>query len=83
MERQLPYPIFSPTRAIRLPRVCDLTGASRPTIWRWVREDSDFPKPFSLSAGIAVVVDWQTYADRVSAAIANAPRVIGGDDATD
>ena len=55
--------IPAPSRAIRLPRVCDLTGASRPTIWRWVRDDRTFPKPFSLSAGItawdeAEVIAW-------------------------
>ena len=43
-----------PTRAIRLDRVCDLTGASRSTIWRRVLDDPDFPKPFKLSAGITV-----------------------------
>jgi predicted DNA-binding transcriptional regulator AlpA len=42
------------TRAIRLDRVCDLTGASRSTIWRRVLDDRDFPKPFKLSAGITV-----------------------------
>lgn len=58
-----PNQILAPSRAIRLPRVCDLTGASRPTIWRWVRADASFPKPFSLSVGItawdeAEVVAW-------------------------
>lgn len=42
------------TRAIRLNGVCDLTGASRSTIWRRVLDDPDFPKPFKLSAGITV-----------------------------
>jgi prophage regulatory protein len=39
-------------RAIRLPDVMRLTGASRPTIWRWVRADPSFPKPFHLSPAI-------------------------------
>jgi len=39
-------------RAIRLPAVCALTGVSRTTVWRWVREDPDFPKPFRLSAAV-------------------------------
>ncbi len=39
-------------RAIRLPAVCDLTGASRGTIWRWVKEDPSFPKPFHLSPAV-------------------------------
>lgn len=43
----------SPTvRAIRLPEVMRLTGASRPTIWRWVHADPLFPKPFHLSPAI-------------------------------
>lgn len=40
------------TRAIRLPRVCDLTGASRATLWRWAKMDPTFPKPFHLSPAI-------------------------------
>ena len=42
------------TRAIRLDRVCDLTGVSRATIWRRVLDDPAFPKPFKLSEGITV-----------------------------
>jgi predicted DNA-binding transcriptional regulator AlpA len=54
---------FTPSRAVRLPRVCDLTGASRPTIWRWVKTDPFFPKPFALSAGVTCwdeceILDW-------------------------
>jgi predicted DNA-binding transcriptional regulator AlpA len=50
-------------RAVRLPRVCDLTGASRSTVWRWVNRDHDFPKPFQLSAAITCwdegeILDW-------------------------
>ena len=63
MESSSSNQLLAPSRAIRLPRVCDLTGASRPTIWRWVRDDASFPKPFSLSAGItawdeAEVIAW-------------------------
>ncbi|WP_340264911.1 helix-turn-helix transcriptional regulator [Sphingobium mellinum] len=51
------------TRAIRLRKVCDLTGASPATIWRWVRTEPGFPQPFHLSAAItaweeAEVVAW-------------------------
>lgn len=45
-------PVTQPSRAIRLPLVVDLTGVSRPTIWRWVKADPTFPRPFHLSAGI-------------------------------
>jgi predicted DNA-binding transcriptional regulator AlpA len=45
--------VSSPSgRAVRLPRVCDLTGASRATLWRWSKADPTFPKPFHLSAAI-------------------------------
>jgi len=44
----------SPSRVIRLPGVCDRVGASRSTIWRWVRDDASFPRPFKLSAGTTV-----------------------------
>jgi predicted DNA-binding transcriptional regulator AlpA len=52
-------------RAVRLPRVCDLTGASRATIWRKVKEDASFPRPFKLSPAITVwdeaeVLQWLT-----------------------
>jgi predicted DNA-binding transcriptional regulator AlpA len=40
------------SRAIRLPEVCDKTGASRATVWRWVKNDPSFPLRFQLSAGI-------------------------------
>lgn len=53
------------SRAIRLPGVCDATGASRTTIWRWVKEDPTFPKPFKLSEAVTVwdeneVLSWVT-----------------------
>lgn len=41
-----------PCRAVRLPHVCALTGASRTTIWRWAKDDPTFPKPFHLSAAV-------------------------------
>lgn len=63
MQRPTSNQAPAPIRAICLPRVCDLTGASRPTIWRWVRDDVSFPKPFALSAGVtawdeAEVIAW-------------------------
>ena len=42
------------SRAIRLPLVCEMTGASRATIWRWVKGGAGFPKPFQLSPGVTV-----------------------------
>jgi predicted DNA-binding transcriptional regulator AlpA len=51
MEYSLPEKT-SFSRAIRLPRVCDLTGASRATVWRKVKDDATFPKPFHLSTAI-------------------------------
>jgi prophage regulatory protein len=51
------------TRAIRLTEVMQLTGASRPTIWRWSRSDPTFPRPFHLSPAITCwdereVLEW-------------------------
>lgn len=51
------------TRAIRLTEVMRLTGASRPTIWRWTKSDPTFPRPFHLSKAITCwdereVVSW-------------------------
>jgi predicted DNA-binding transcriptional regulator AlpA len=51
------------TRAIRLPQVCSLIGASRSTVWRWSKDDAMFPKPFRLGAAISAwdegeVLDW-------------------------
>jgi prophage regulatory protein len=42
------------SRAIRLPEVCHVTGASRATIWRWANDDQSFPKPYRLSPAITV-----------------------------
>lgn len=44
--------ISNTSRAIRLPEVMHLVGASRPTIWRWSKSDPSFPKPFHLSSSI-------------------------------
>ena len=49
MPSQLP-----PARAIRLPQVCDMTGLSRATVWRFARDDPQFPKPFRLSEAATV-----------------------------
>jgi prophage regulatory protein len=50
-------------RALRLRDVMLLTGASRPTIWRWSKADPSFPKPFHLSPAITCwdegeVLEW-------------------------
>lgn len=41
-------------RAIRLPRVCEITASSKATTWRRVQLDPSFPKPFRLSPGVTV-----------------------------
>ncbi len=56
-------PNLSATRAIRLSEVMRLTGASRPTIWRWTKQDQGFPLPFHLSPGVTAwdeteVITW-------------------------
>ena len=50
-------------RAIRLPEVCGLIGASRATVWRLVNRDASFPRPFKLSPAITAwdfseVLNW-------------------------
>ena len=50
-------------RAIRLPQVCTITGVSRATIWRLVKSDQNFPKPFHISEAITCwhegeILDW-------------------------
>ena len=52
MMSNIQSPPLSQTRAIRLAEVVQLTGASRPTIWRWSKDDPTFPKPFKLSEAI-------------------------------
>jgi predicted DNA-binding transcriptional regulator AlpA len=39
-------------RAVRLDRMCDLTGSLRASVWRRVKNDPSFPLRFRLSAGI-------------------------------
>lgn len=57
------FQFYSTPRAIRLPRVCELTASSRATTWRRVQQDPTFPRPFKLSPGVtawdeAEVVAW-------------------------
>lgn len=40
------------SRALRLPAVCDLIGTSPATVWRYVRANSGFPRPFRISPGV-------------------------------
>jgi prophage regulatory protein len=63
----------APSRAIRLPRVCELTGVSPATVWRFARIDTTFPKPFKISANVTVwreneIVNWIARKQRVSIA---------------
>lgn len=41
-----------PGRAVRISEVCRLTGVSRATVWRLVKLDPAFPRPFKVSAAI-------------------------------
>jgi predicted DNA-binding transcriptional regulator AlpA len=42
----------TPSRPIRLPRVCELTASSPATVWRKKKNDPTFPRSFKLSEGI-------------------------------
>lgn len=39
-------------RPARLPRVCQITGLSPASVWRKVKYDAAFPKPFKISAAV-------------------------------
>jgi predicted DNA-binding transcriptional regulator AlpA len=43
---------IAPRRAIRLPRVREMTGASSSTVWRWAKNDPEFPKPFRVGRAL-------------------------------
>lgn len=32
-------------------QIAERYGVSRPTVWRWLKTDPEFPKPVSLSPG--------------------------------
>lgn len=38
---------------VRIKEVCQVTGLSNSTIWKWVKEDK-FPKPIKLSYKVTV-----------------------------
>jgi predicted DNA-binding transcriptional regulator AlpA len=56
------YKQTSPSRAIRLPEVCRLTGVSRATVWRMIARDPAFPRPFHLSSAITVWDEGEVFA---------------------
>lgn len=41
-------------RVLRINGVCELISCSPATIWRWVKNDPDFPKSFKLSPSLTV-----------------------------
>jgi predicted DNA-binding transcriptional regulator AlpA len=44
----------SPIRAVRMREVSNLTGFSPATVWRKVKQDPEFPRPYKLSPGVTV-----------------------------
>ena len=42
------------TQALRIPEVRNRTGLSNATIWRKIKQDPTFPKPFKLGANSTV-----------------------------
>lgn len=44
----------SPVRAVRMRDVSNLTGFSPATVWRKVKTDPGFPRPYKLSQGVTV-----------------------------
>lgn len=41
-------------RVLKLATVCDMLDASKSSIWRWLREDPSFPRPFKLGPQLTV-----------------------------
>ena len=46
-----------PARGIRVKRVAEILGASVPTVWRWAKENPNFPKKRSPSPRISMWVE--------------------------
>ncbi|MFG6372357.1 MAG: AlpA family phage regulatory protein, partial [Turicimonas muris] len=44
---------------IRAKELANLLGVNKSTIWRWVKEKSDFPKPKKISKGVTVWNYWE------------------------
>jgi predicted DNA-binding transcriptional regulator AlpA len=44
----------TPDRAIRIPQVCSLTGQAPATVWRRVKTDPSFPRPYKLGPKVTV-----------------------------
>ena len=44
---------------IRAKELANLLGVNNSTIWRWVKEKSDFPKPKKISKGVTVWNYWE------------------------
>lgn len=42
-------------KSLRPQQAADLLGISRPTLWRWIKERPDFPKPIRLSSRCTVI----------------------------
>ncbi len=59
----------APSKYIRLGQVLDLTGVSKTTVWRWVREGR-FPKPFKLGLNCSA---WRL--DEVEQWLSSRPRI--------
>lgn len=58
-------------------------GVTRPTIWRWVRENKGFPRPVSLSPGctrwrVAEIEAWERLAfPKANASLSVDPDALG------
>ncbi|WP_162575136.1 helix-turn-helix transcriptional regulator [Variovorax sp. PBL-H6] len=42
------------SRSLRVAKAREFLGVSNTTIWRWVRENPDFPRPIKLSPKVTV-----------------------------
>ena len=51
-------------RCLRMQKAADFLGISLPTLWRWIKERPDFPRPIRLSANCTVIDQAELFAWR-------------------
>ena len=55
------------TRYINMKEMCELTGKSKPTLWRMYTKRGEFPKPERTASGIFLGWSEKTYEEWVAA----------------
>jgi prophage regulatory protein len=55
-----------PARGIRVKRVAEILGTSVPTVWRWSKENPNFPKKRNPSPRVSIWIEDEIVAFRDS-----------------